>query len=111
VEPVETIEPSEVVTPSPEPTEPLPAITEPEILPEIPVEPENQLIQGIEEAVSAIQDAVVETFELAAEAVAQVLETFQVAGLDMTTEERKQAQSVVIPSVLVAQVATITFRK
>ena len=89
VSPVEPIEPPEVVSPSPEPVEPPTSPTEPEISPEVPVEPEMS----------------------AAEVVGAIINAFATAGLDMTPEERKQAQSVVIPSVIVAQVAAMSFRK
>ena len=122
VEPVEPIEPEVEESPQPEPVEPPTEPTEPEISPEVPTEPENEPIESFEdaveaiqeavgEAVEAVQEAITETFESAVEAVAEVVESFQTAGLDMTVEERKQAQSVVVPSVIVAQIATLTFRK
>lgn len=106
VTPVEPLEPSEVITPSPEPTEPAIEPTEPEISPEVPAEPEVEPTQGFSETVEALQQAIAETFESAIEAVGEVVEVFQTAGLDMTEEERKQAQSIVVPSVMVSLVAT-----
>jgi regulator of PEP synthase PpsR (kinase-PPPase family) len=85
--------------------------TEPEISPEEPVLPEPEQAQSLGETFEAIGEAISETFDSAVEAVGEVIEAFQTAGLDMTQEERKQAQSVVIPSVIVAQIATLTFRK
>ena len=82
--PVEPITPPEIITPTPEPVEPPTAPTEPEISPEAPVQPQMDL----------------------GEVVGVVINAFATAGLDMTPEERKQAQSVVIPSVMVALVAT-----
>jgi hypothetical protein len=111
VSPVETITPVEEVSPSPEPTEPATELIEPEILPEIAIEPENQSIENFEDAVVAVQEAVTQAFEAVSQAAGEVIETFQTAGLDMTIEERETAQSVVIPSVIVAQIATLTFRK
>jgi hypothetical protein len=111
VEPVEPISPPDEVLPTPEPVEPTTEPTEPEILPEPPVEPQPEPIQDFGQAVEEIGQAIAETFESAVEAVGEVVEAFQTAGLDMTQEERKQAQSVVIPSVIVAQIATMTFRK
>jgi hypothetical protein len=122
VEPVEPTEPEVEESPQPEPVEPPTELVEPEISPEVPVEPENEPIENFEdaveaiqeavgEAVEAVQEAIIETFESAVEAVTEVVEAFQTAGLDMTEEERKTAQSVVVPSVIVAQIATLTFRK
>jgi hypothetical protein len=111
VSPVETITPPEEVLPSPEPTEAPTELIEPEILPEVAIEPENQPIQNFEDAVVAIQEAVTQAFEAASQAVSEAVEAFQTAGLDMTIEQRETAQSVVIPSVIVAQIATLTFRK
>ena len=84
VSPVEPTNPPEVITPAPEATEPPTEPTEPEISPEVPVQGEMDL----------------------GEVFGAVINAFATAGLDMTPEERKQAQSVVIPSVMVALVAT-----
>jgi hypothetical protein len=84
VMPVEPITPPEVITPSPGPVEPPTSPTEPEISPEAPVQEEMNIV----------------------EVLGAVVNAFATAGLDMTPEERKQAQSVVIPSVMVALVAT-----
>jgi hypothetical protein len=83
VVPVEPITPPQVITPTPEPVVPPTAPVEPEISPEIPVEQEIQIT----------------------EIFGAVINAFATAGLDMTPEERKQAQSVVVPSVMVALVA------
>jgi hypothetical protein len=82
--PVEPITPPEVIRPSPEPVEPPTSPTEPEISPEAPVQEEMNIV----------------------EALGAVINAFATAGLDMTPEERKQAQSVVVPSVMVALIAT-----
>jgi hypothetical protein len=111
VEPVEPTEPEVEESVQPEPVEPPMEPTEPEISPEEPVLPEPEEPQSFSQAVEAIGEAISETFESAVEAVGQVVEAFQTAGLDMTQEERKTAQSVVVPSVIVAQIATLTFRK
>jgi hypothetical protein len=84
VMPVKPITPPGVITPSPEPVEPPTSPTEPEISPEVPVQEEMNIV----------------------EVLGAVVNAFATAGLDMTPEERKQAQSVVIPSVMVALVAT-----
>ena len=102
VSPVEPINPPEVILPSPEPIEPPTSPTEPEISPEVPVEPTSDFNSPLE----AVGEAIAESFEAAIEAIGAAVEAFQTAGLDMTEEERKQAQSVVIPSVMVALVAT-----
>jgi hypothetical protein len=59
----------------------------------------------------AVGEALAESFEAVGEALNAAVEAFQTAGLDMTEEERKTAQSVIVPSVIVAQIATLTFRK
>lgn len=111
VRPVEPIDPPVEESVQPESTEPPMSPVEPEISPEEPVQPQPTLIEGVGEALIAAGEAISETFEAAAEAVNAAVEAFQTAGLDMTQEERKTAQSVVVPSVIVAQIATLTFRK
>jgi hypothetical protein len=100
VSPVELTKPSEVISPTPEAVEPPTEPTEPEISPEPPVEPSREFSSPL----GAVTEAI-------AAAVSQAIEAFQTAGLDMTEEERKTAQSVIVPSVIVAQIATLTFRK
>lgn len=100
VSPVQPSEPQVEESLQPEPTEPPTSPTEPEISPEAPVEAP----QSFSSALGAIGEAIAET-------LSQAVEAFQTAGLDMTDEERKTAQSVVVPSVIVAQIATLTFRK
>ena len=84
VQPVETITPETEESLQPEPIQPPVSPVEPEISPEVPAEPQIDL----------------------SEALSAVINAFQSAGLDMTEEERERAQSVVIPSVMVALVAT-----
>ena len=100
VSPVEAITPINAITPTPEPVLPSTSPTEVEILPEAPISAPSNLGQ----ALNSVSQAISET-------LTAVVNAFQTAGLDMTNEERKQAQSVVIPSVIVAQIATLTFRK
>jgi hypothetical protein len=107
VEPVEPIEAPEVILPTPEPVEPPTSPTEPEISPEVPVEAP----QDFNSPLGAVGEAIAESFEAVAQALTAAVEALQTAGLDMTEEERKQAQSVIVPSVIVAQIATLTFRK
>jgi len=111
VAPVEPVKPPVKESVQPEPTEPSVPPTEPEISSEEPVLPEPEQPQGVGETFEAIGAAISESFDSAVAAVGQAIEAFQTAGLDMTEEERKTAQSVVIPSVIVAQIATLTFRK
>jgi hypothetical protein len=111
VSPIQAITPVNEVLPTPEPANAPTELVEPEILPEVAIETENELIENFEDALVAIEEAITQAFEEASQVVAEVVEVFQTAGLDMTVEERKQAQSVVIPSVIVAQIATLTFRK
>jgi hypothetical protein len=73
----------------------------------VPVQPTGEFNSPL----AAVGEAIAETFNEAVEAVGEAVEAFQTAGLDMTEEERKQAQSVIVPSVIVAQIATLTFRK
>jgi hypothetical protein len=84
VSPVQTITPETGESPQPEPTVPPVSPVEPEISPEVSPEPQIDL----------------------GEAIGALINAFQSAGLDMTKEERERAQSVVIPSVMVALVAT-----
>jgi hypothetical protein len=59
------------------------------------------------ESVSAtIQAAVSEAIGAAVEAVGELVEAFQTAGLDMTPEQREEAQDVVISTIIVSQVAS-----
>ena len=102
VEPVEPLEPEIEESPQPEPVEPPTSPTEPEISPEVPAQPNEEFNSPL----AAVGEAIAESFEAAVEAISEAVEALQTAGLDMTEEERKQAQSVVIPSVMVALVAT-----
>lgn len=53
---------------------------------------------------SAIEATVTQAIGAAVEAVGELVKTFQSAGLDMTPEQRKQAQEIVVSSVMVSQV-------
>jgi hypothetical protein len=89
VSPVQPTLPPEVITLTPDPVMPSTSPTEVEISFEPVIEPEINAIEAIAAFVNAVMSA----------------------GLDMTSEERKKAQSVVIPSVMVALVATSAIRK
>ncbi len=104
-EPVEPLDPEVEESLEPEPVEPPTEPTEPEISPELPVQPETEPTQEFNSPLAAVGEAIGETFEAVSEAVGEVIEAFQTAGLDMTVEERKEAQSVVVPSVMVSLVA------
>jgi hypothetical protein len=104
-EPVEPLDPEVEESLEPEPVEPPTEPTEPEISPELPVQPETEPTQEFNSPLAAVGEAIAETFKAVSEAVGEVIEAFQTAGLDMTVEERKEAQSVVVPTVMVSQVA------
>jgi len=87
--PVQSIEePSE--TPSPTSTE----------TPEVAEETQSDSVS------SAIETAVTEAIGAAVEAVGELVEAFQSAGLDMTPEQREEAQDVVVSTIIVSQVAS-----
>ena len=106
VSPVEPTEPPVEESVQPEPVKPSVPPVEPEISPELPVQPEPEVTQEPQAPSSTIGGAISEAFNSAIEGVTAAIEAFQTAGLDMTEEERKTAQSAVIPSVMVALVAT-----
>jgi outer membrane biosynthesis protein TonB len=89
VRPVEPTTPPEVITPTPEPSEPSTSPTEPQI----PTEPAPELP---EPTVS---------IELALEAVSKLVDNLRSIGSDLTPEVREQAQQVIVASVIVTQVA------
>jgi len=93
VSPVEPTKPPVEESVQPEASEPPVTPVEPEISPELPVQPESQVEPSNIPVIGAILDA------------------FATAGLDMTEEERERAQSVVIPSVMVAQIAALGMRR
>ena len=100
VSPVQTTSPVNVITATTEPTVAPTSPTEEEISPEVQISTPN----SIGEVLNSVGEAI-------SESLGAVVNAFQTAGLDMTDEEREKAQSVVIPSVIVAQIATLTFRK
>jgi hypothetical protein len=106
VRPVEPTKPPVEESLQPEAPEPPVAPVEPEISPELPVQPEPEVTPEPQAPPSTIGGAISEALNSAIEGVTAAIEAFQTAGLDMTEEERKTAQSVVIPSVMVALVAT-----
>ena len=68
--------------------------------PEVSEETESETVSG------TIETALTETIGAAVEAVGELVEAFQSAGLDMTPEQREEAQDVVISTIIVSQVAT-----
>jgi hypothetical protein len=92
-----TIEPSPVQ--SSEESSETPPIATPEA-PEVTEETESDSISG------SIETAVTEAIGAAVAAVGELVEVFQSAGLDMTEEQREEAQDVVISTIIVSQVAS-----
>lgn len=77
---------------------------------EEPTSPATQAAQIAEETESAtvsstIQTAVTEAIGAALEAVGELVEVFASAGLDMTAEQREEAQTVVVSTIMTSQVA------
>jgi hypothetical protein len=68
--------------------------------PEVAEETESETVSG------TIEAAFTETIGAAVEAVGELVEAFQSAGLDMTPEQREEAQDVVISTIIVSQVAS-----
>ena len=92
-----------LIVPSPdqsieEPSE-TPSVTTAET-PEVTEETESDSVSG------AIETAVTEAIGAAVAAVGELVEAFQSAGLDMTEEQRDEAQDVVVSTIIVSQVAT-----
>jgi hypothetical protein len=120
--------PSEIATQSPVTESPTPPATiTPEPLPQPIIEPSpvqsseviieapatttEEVTQIPEEAFGsslseAIQASVTQAIGAVTEAVGELVEAFATAGLDMTPEEREEAQDVVISTIIVSQVAT-----
>jgi hypothetical protein len=107
--PIPSVQPTSEI-PSPQPTqEPSEAPTEPtkEVI-EIPEETESDTISG------TVQTAVTEAIGAAVKAVGELVSAVTSAGLDMTPEQREEAQDVVVSAVIVSQVASaasVTARK
>jgi hypothetical protein len=68
--------------------------------PEVSEETESKTVSG------TIETAFTETIGAAVVAVGELVEAFQSAGLDMTPEQREEAQDVVISTIIVSQVAS-----
>jgi hypothetical protein len=106
-----------------EPVVPETTSPEPQVLPTIvpspqsseepseePTSPATQAPEVTEETESAtvsgtIETAVTEAIGAALEAVGELVEVFASAGLDMTAEQREEAQAVVVSTVMTSQVA------
>lgn len=121
------IVPSEPLTQSPTTPEPTPiASITPEPLPQPIIEPSPvqsseaiseepstttaEIVEVAEETFSesvssAIETAVTEAIGAVGEAVGQLVEAFASAGLDMTPEQREEAQDLVVSTVITSQVA------
>jgi len=109
------VEPEEPVTASPlipiPPSivpSPIQSIEEPSETPSSPATETPEVAEETQsESVSgAIEAAVSEAIGVAVKAVGELVEAFQSAGLDMTPEQREEAQDVVISTIIVSQVAT-----
>lgn len=87
---------------------PIQSIEEPSETPSIPATETPEVTEEtFSESVSgAIETAVTEAIGAAVEAVGQLVEAFASAGLDMTPEQREEAQDVVISTIIVSQVAS-----
>lgn len=87
---------------------PIQSIEEPSETPSIPATETPEVTEKtFSESVSgAIETAVTEAIGAAVEAVGQLVEAFASAGLDMTPEQREEAQDVVVSTIIVSQVAS-----
>jgi hypothetical protein len=105
--------PPATITPEPQPLpiiEPSP-VQSSEVISEEPATATEEVTQIPEEAFGsslseAIQASVGEAIGAVTEAVGELVEAFATAGLDMTPEQREEAQDVVISTIIVSQVAT-----
>ena len=87
---------------------PIQSIEEPSETPSIPATEAPEVTEETQsESVSgAIETAVTEAVGAAVKAVGELVEAFASAGLDMTPEQREEAQDVVISTIIVSQVAS-----
>jgi hypothetical protein len=96
-------QPQPIISPTPvqssEPPYEEPTVSAPQA-PEVSEETEPETVSG------TIETAFTETIGAVVEAVGELVEAFQSAGLDMTPEQREEAQDVVISTIIVSQVAT-----
>jgi hypothetical protein len=96
-QPLPIISPTPVQSSEPPYEEPTVPATQ---APEVSEETESETVSG------TIETAFTETIGAAVQAVGELVEAFQSAGLDMTPEQREEAQDVVISTIIVSQVAT-----
>ena len=96
-QPLPIISPTPVQSSEPPYEEPTVPATQ---APEVSEETESETVSG------TIETAFTETIGAAVEAVGELVEAFQSAGLDMTPEQREEAQDVVVSTIIVSQVAT-----
>lgn len=95
-------QPSPIIEPSP--------VQSSEVIIEEPATTTAEVIEVAEEAFGAslseaIQTAVTEAIGAVGEAVGELVEAFASAGLDMTPEQREEAQDLVVSTVITSQVA------
>ena len=96
-------QPSPIIEPSP--------VQSNEVISEEPSTTTAEIVEVAEETFSdsvsgTIETAVTEAIGAAVEVVGQLVEAFASAGLDMTPEKREEAQSVVVSTIIVSQVAS-----
>lgn len=95
--------PAVSLTPPSEPSQPQP--TESEQV-ETPISTSSPVIEVPEETQSDSVSAAAQVIGAVGEAIGQVVEVFATAGLDMTPEQREEAQDIVVASIIVSQVAS-----
>jgi hypothetical protein len=116
VEPEPTSEsPAPTTSPTPQPIQPEPQpspIIEPtpvqssEVISEEPSTTTAEVIEVAEETfANSVSEAVEAAVTEVVKAVGQLVEAFAIAGLDMTPEQREEAQDVVVSTVIASQVA------
>lgn len=96
-QPLPIVSPTPVQSSEPPYEEPTSPATQ---APEVSEETESATVSG------TIETAIAETFGAAVEAVGELVQVFASAGLDMTPEQREEAQDVVVSTIIVSQVAT-----
>lgn len=98
--PVETLPPSK----EPEsPSQQQPSESEPN---EEPIDTSSPIVEVPEETQSDSVSGAAQVIGAVGEAIGQVVEVFATAGLDMTPEQREEAQDIVVSTIIVSQVAS-----
>lgn len=98
--PVETLPPSK----EPEsPSQQQPSESEPN---EEPIDTSSPIVEVPEETQSDSVSGPAQVIGAVGEAIGQVVKVFATAGLDMTPEQREEAQDIVVSTIIVSQVAS-----